>query len=479
MEINERLKLELIGIIKHNNLAALKQRAHDNPEVLRVSLDNANQQAIHIAAGMGCFEIIEFLLETYPLLLNVVDHFYMTPLMHAASRGYVKIVQLLVGKQAKLDVVGYDPALTGPGHGVNALTLASNCGHEEVVKILICAGALDFINTLDEALDLLQQNQKNAGLILSNQKMMQILGDFQDKTAIDYQYKIAGRHPSFCLGIDWERRSIAVFRETAKIAETTRSYIGKFVGPGDEEFVVKKCFKKGGWSIAKDCDEINSILEEGRQEVHFMKKSYTEGGVFKHFFFKKNHSGEQQLYTQRMIMPLIRGKPALAVFNQRLPAQILTNLILLMTKELMSLHENGVIHGDIKMENILIWEDGNEVKFIDFEYSYAVTDPLAVVTSEVCSYWAPERTNRNTPLIPNTNQDIYSYGAMLSRIIWQHQSVLATMYLSIADFTQEALNTLPGNRPTLQSFHDALSAECVQLSMDTLSIECEQFSMDA
>ncbi|ALA24813.1 hypothetical protein AVI51_01920 [Piscirickettsia salmonis] len=87
-------------------------------------------------------------------------------------------------------------------------------------------------------------------------------------------------------------------------------------------------------------------------------------------------------------------------------------IILAVALELQRIHQSGVIHGDIRSDNIIIEEKNGifNAKFIDFGWAYEYpSDDNVIVTK--CSYFAPERAKIDLKAHPS--QDIYSFGWML------------------------------------------------------------------
>ena len=81
------------------------------------------------------------------------------------------------------------------------------------------------------------------------------------------------------------------------------------------------------------------------------------------------------------------------------------------------LHQNGVIHGDLKPLNILVGNDGT-VKIVDFGIASAMTSPAAADQSKTMlmtpGYASPEQM-RCEPLGPTS--DVYSLGVILYELL--------------------------------------------------------------
>ena len=97
-------------------------------------------------------------------------------------------------------------------------------------------------------------------------------------------------------------------------------------------------------------------------------------------------------------------------FNERIAAKIFLNIL----KSVNMLHKKGIIHGDIKPENILIGNDFN-IKLIDFGFSQTVEDNDYTIHSSLGTdtYCAPEITKSYMKGYDGIKSDIFSLGVLL------------------------------------------------------------------
>ena len=78
------------------------------------------------------------------------------------------------------------------------------------------------------------------------------------------------------------------------------------------------------------------------------------------------------------------------------------------------IHKNGIVHRDIKLENILITRLGDKVKIIDFGLSDSDDYAVFKHPAGTKGYVSPEQETSNTPDIRN---DIYSLGKILDKLL--------------------------------------------------------------
>jgi serine/threonine protein kinase len=102
-------------------------------------------------------------------------------------------------------------------------------------------------------------------------------------------------------------------------------------------------------------------------------------------------------------------------YKKGFPEHISAKIFLKILKNVKIMHENNVIHGDIKPENILLDKDFN-VKLIDFGFSSIITEKNhgninSTEGSE--TYSAPERRRANSEGYDGVKSDIFSLGVLL------------------------------------------------------------------
>ena len=96
-------------------------------------------------------------------------------------------------------------------------------------------------------------------------------------------------------------------------------------------------------------------------------------------------------------------------FPERLSAKIFAKIV----KSVKILHENNIVHGDIKPENILVTNDF-DLKLIDFGFSRKINkDNIIYGTEGSDTYSSPEIKNGHTSGYDGIKSDIFSLGVFL------------------------------------------------------------------
>lgn len=224
----------------------------------------------------------------------------------------------------------------------------------------------------------------------------------------------------------------------------------------------------------------NSFLEEARTLARFAHA----GIVDVYSVFAENNSAY-------MVMELLRGEPLSRVVETRgaLPVDAALELIGRTAEALEVVHSAGLLHGDIKPDNIMACEspsgnspsgDDGRVVLIDFSLSKELEAETGLntrrfagsVRSGTPGYAPPEQYGRTTPV--GTYTDVYALGATLYHLLTAQAPVEATdraagtplpdvrqfnpqVSTRLAAAINGAMSMEPRNRPqTAREFLDSL-----------------------
>lgn len=330
---------------------------------------------------------------------------------------------------------------------------------------LIQARELATITTKSDALVLLRRWRSKSAWLLKQPKIIQLVDHSPDvnkektEVPVDYYYKFFGRRPSFCLEIDWKNGLVTDYNPREDIGDGVR----KFSNVGGKTLVIKQYPPKDRF-VRLTKKKVNAVRDRMANEASFIKQANKEESIIQHFVATVDRGNDEQDFTSRIIMPMVSGKTAGTVFEENLSKCQAIYLVLEMTKTLLSLHNKGIIHGDIKEDNLLIDildSQHAKVTWIDFGCAYRLDGNGIITTKEECTYWAPERVSPQKKVKPHTNQDVFSYGKMLQTIIENNTAlkILTSIYPSLERFIQQALEITPENRPALPAFYAELYTE--------------------
>ena len=121
-----------------------------------------------------------------------------------------------------------------------------------------------------------------------------------------------------------------------------------------------------------------------------------------------------------LVMPLVEGESLGARVGRdgRLSPAATMNVVAQVARALQAVHDAGIIHRDVKPENVLI-DDAGRAVLVDFGVVRAVTATAGDLTGAgqvigTAGYMAPEQVSRR-PLTPAT--DLYALGAVAYRCL--------------------------------------------------------------
>jgi serine/threonine protein kinase len=188
------------------------------------------------------------------------------------------------------------------------------------------------------------------------------------------------------------------------------------IGP----YKIESLLSKGGMSVlyiglhpeTKELITVKVLSPEYATHVEMVERFLKESKIIG----MTNHPNIVKLFGQGtwegglyIAMEFIRGVSLKQfILQQSLSLKRSVDIILQVAYALLHLHSHGVIHGDVKPENILITEDG-EVKLIDFGIALLKGDaarPTKIAGTP--AYMAPEQ--KEDPMKMSFASDIYSLG---------------------------------------------------------------------
>ena len=119
-----------------------------------------------------------------------------------------------------------------------------------------------------------------------------------------------------------------------------------------------------------------------------------------------------------IVLEYIDGVTLTEFKRQKHPTNIYVKIVSELLNALAYIHSKQIIHRDLKPDNILITNNGNNVKIIDFGFSDADYYYSLKLPSGTKKYIAPEQLN--VPETVDCRADIYSLGVILSELKLPH-----------------------------------------------------------
>ena len=347
---------------------------------------------------------------------------------------------------------------------------ALQSGHYEAANLIIHAvlnednheTVLGAITSAEHALELMRLDPINTQIILQNTRLRQLIqgnGDVSTTAPISF-YKLAGRRPSFYADINQETGEVDLFRPKRLLGQGQHAHVRMFANARGTSIAVKTPLQQ---ALGTSKESISNTMINYHNEYEISRRAYKNARTCQLFCDKKINALGEEKYELRSIMPHIHGEQVLTYLKRIQSPQELAQIILGITEALMRLHQAHIIHGDIKLDNIMITTHPRlEITFIDFGLAYLLTDETASIfpKDHNVNYLAPERFDYPRDIAPHTNQDVYSFAYNLRYyIIDTHPEgdELQLLYPSIANFAWDGQSLIPELRPTLESLHEALS----------------------
>ena len=437
---------------------------------INMRLGEMQYHLIHIASMAGHLEVVKILLNKNPDLLNITDAYHQTPVLWAAANGHAHVVAYFISENANLDIATNRPEHID--HDKTPLTRAMEGKHYGAANLLILKVTanqskdiiLPFVQAGTQALELMILDPALIHIFLQDHRVLRLImntsGCHISSQSIDW-YKAAGRRPSLFAHINTETGGVSVFKPVRELGKGSNGIVRLFQNAESQEIGVK--------SLKDSIVDISSEQRDARarklkREAEFNKLAYPNDQMSKIFEFNYI-SGDQRFYTNRYLMPYIKGEVAKLFIPKITCPHQLAEITLQIARELHRIHNIGIIHGDLSPSNMMIYCENKKfiIRLIDFGCSSYLTDRSAYIFKADGSikWYAPEVVGTTNSIKPNQNQDVYSLGFSLNMVLDRHSSnqELMKLFPSIGLFISAAQNINPMARPSLESFCAQLSNE--------------------
>ncbi|KAF5269227.1 hypothetical protein FQR65_LT02528 [Abscondita terminalis] len=231
---------------------------------------------------------------------------------------------------------------------------------------------------------------------------------------------------------------------------------------GNDRFILENCLGEGvharvfkakdtqtGENVAVKIQNYNDENATIIQEEYRILKDFSDHPNLPHFYGVFSHANSTEIW---FILELCEGGPVmdfvrgLVSLHRRMAEEHISLILKEVVKALNYLHENNVMHRDIKGSNVLLTSDG-DVKLVDFGLCHVLKSPLGKTYSCLGSpdWMAPEVINMHGNLESNgydSRADVWSLG-ILALELANGKSPYHNMHPSRAIF-QIASNPPPG-----------------------------------
>lgn len=421
---------QLVAAIQKGDLDYIRALPDDNLDWLTqplLSITQENLFAIQYAALYGQMQIIEWLLEKKPDLIDLQDNSNVMLFTYALQNHHYQVAAFLWKNQRKNND-------------------SCQINFQDRLNMLLFEPNLISLFTADE----LYNVPNKLGM------------HFADNTL--YWYKARGKRNSFFAQIDIKTGCSVRFDPVKTLGAGEYGCVRLFKNQKEEQVCVKSLKRPIRINTPAFDFERRMLINEKK----FYQKAYPVDKKSMMFELIQPIAEKNYLYTNRQLMDFIPGSTLRNFLPTITCAYELLKVVYLITKELLRIHCLGIIHGDLHSANIMINKKDAEymVNIIDFGFAYDVNaNHIRTIDDSVRSkHIAPERyydrQHDNAYLKPHVNQDVYAFGHLLESHIKKHAMFLSLKQsfpeIELETFIIQALQNEPDKRPRLSAYCDVM-----------------------
>lgn len=195
-----------------------------------------------------------------------------------------------------------------------------------------------------------------------------------------------------------------------------RYELAEYIGGGGMALVYRAIDRRTGHSVA-----VKILRPEFSKDQEFLsrfEREATAASKMSHHNIVNLLDLGQDKDCRYLVMEYVRGKTLKEVISQKgaLPPDIATQIAIRILSALQHAHKNGVIHRDIKPQNILVHSEGH-IKVADFGIAHVAGSHTISRTDTVMGsvyYFSPEQASGDDVTFAS---DIYSVGVVLYEML--------------------------------------------------------------
>lgn len=146
----------------------------------------------------------------------------------------------------------------------------------------------------------------------------------------------------------------------------------------------------------------------------FLEEAQLMAGLSSEHLIRASDYDELEDGTPYFVMDLVKGKSLRHWLKERLPLWRVAEIGEQILAGLVEVHRLGVVHGDIKPENVVIGEDDDKACLLDFGLAQTSAEESAGLGGTPC-YMAPEMLVDGGPATVRT--DVYAAGVVLYEML--------------------------------------------------------------
>jgi hypothetical protein len=193
----------------------------------------------------------------------------------------------------------------------------------------------------------------------------------------------------------------------------------------------------------------------------FLEEARLMAGLASEHLVRASDYGELSDGRPYFVMELVQGRTLRHYLRERMPVSRAMEIAEELLEGLAEVHKRGVVHGDIKPENVIIGDEDDKARLLDFGLAQTSVAAGGGVGGTP-PYMAPEMLLDGVPASPRT--DVYAIGVVL------YEMLTSRMPRGHADMDFQKLRRAWGSKP---------KADPVRMHRQEVSEALDAFVMEA
>lgn len=176
---------------------------------------------------------------------------------------------------------------------------------------------------------------------------------------------------------------------------------------------------------------LKGATEDSAESRELLKREYALSCNLSHPYIATTYNFiEQSPIGPAILIEFVEGRTLKEFILEKPPRALKRRILDEILEAVDYLHAKGILHNDIKLENIMISHIGDHVKLLDFGLSESESDPLTRRLGGTPGFSAPEVLSGDLSTLSDASSDIWSLGMIILSLFPKRYSLIVKKCLN-------------------------------------------------